>query len=121
MKTKAKSLKKSPSVIRIAVLENPETKRTVYAGVTKDGRLGKRDAQHLGVKKVATWTEVEAKSWAQATKAVIEPRSDQVQPRWISSHDPLLFCCANSHLRACSVIASSTGCTRAMSVNSRMP
>jgi len=80
MKTKAKSLKKYLSIIRIAVLENPETKRQVYARVTQDGKLGKRDAEHLGVKKVATWTEVEAKTWAQATKAVKAGRGRKVAP-----------------------------------------
>jgi hypothetical protein len=72
--------KKSLPIIRIAVLENPKTKRKVYAGVTRDGHLGKRDAAHLGVKKVATWTEVEAKSWAQATKAVKAGRGRKVAP-----------------------------------------
>src|SRR5438128_12668403 len=76
MKTKAKSL----SVIRIAVLENPETKRKVLERVTADGRLSKRAAAKLGVKKVAAWTEVEAKSWAQATKAVRAGKGKKVAP-----------------------------------------
>ncbi len=71
--------KQSP-IIRIAVLENPETTRKVYARVTKDGHLGKRDAQHLGVKKVATWVEVPAKSWKQATAAVRAGRGKKVAP-----------------------------------------
>ena len=76
MKTKAKSL----SVIRIAVLENPETKRQVYARVTQDGKLGKRDAQHLGAKRVGSWVEVEAKTWKQATRALKAGRGRKVAP-----------------------------------------
>jgi len=64
-----KSLKKSPSVIRIAVLKSP-TGREVLERVTADGKLSKRAAAKLGVKKVGTWTEVQAKGWAQATKLV---------------------------------------------------
>ena len=71
--------KQSP-IIRIAVLENPETKRKVMARVTQGGKLGKRDAQHLGVKKVAAWIEVEAKSWSQATRAVKAGRGRKVAP-----------------------------------------
>ncbi len=71
--------KQSP-IIRIAVLENPETKRKVMARVTQAGRLGKRDAQHLGAKKVATWIEVEAKSWKQATKLVRAGKGKKVAP-----------------------------------------
>jgi len=77
MKTKAKVL----SVIRIAVLENPETKRKVCIRVTKDGHLaGLRYVQRFGVKKVATWMEVEAKSWAQATKLVRAGKGKKVAP-----------------------------------------
>lgn len=67
--TKPTSDKKSAPVIRLVALKNPTTKRDVFARVTADGRLGKRDAEHLGVKKVAAWLEVVAKSWAEATKA----------------------------------------------------
>ena len=80
MKTKAKSLKKSPSIIRIAVLKNPKSDREVLERVTADGRLSKRAAAKLGVKKVATWTEVEAKSWKQATAAVKAGRGRKVAP-----------------------------------------
>ena len=65
---KAPSSQKRSPVIRVAVLTNPKTKRTVFARVTSDGRLGKRDAKHLGVKRVAKWLEVAASRWAQATK-----------------------------------------------------
>ena len=80
MKTKAKSLKKSPSVIRIAVLKNPKTDREVLERVTADGRVSKRGAAKFGVKKVAAWVEVEAKTWAQATKAVKAGRGKKVAP-----------------------------------------
>ncbi len=76
MKTKAKSL----SIVRIAVVENPDTKRRVYGGVTADGRFSKRAAAKLGIKKITTWTEVEAKSWAQATKAVKAGKGKKVAP-----------------------------------------
>jgi hypothetical protein len=76
MKTKAKSL----SVIRIAKLKNPKTDREVLERVTADGRLSKRAVAKLGVKKVATWTEVEAKTWAQATKLVRAGKGKKVAP-----------------------------------------
>ncbi len=71
---------KSLSIIRIAVLENPETKRKVMARVTQAGKLGKRDAQHLGVKKVTSWVEVAAQSWSQATKLVRAGKGKKVAP-----------------------------------------
>ena len=70
MKMATKASSKRGSVIRVATLQNPKTKRQLFVRVTKDGKLGKRDAQHLGVKQVAAWVEVPAKSWAQATKLV---------------------------------------------------
>ena len=77
MKTKAKSL----SVIRIVVLENPETKRKVLERVTRDGKLSKRAAAKLGVKKVASWLEVEAKSWKAASRAVRAGKGKKVAVR----------------------------------------
>jgi hypothetical protein len=57
-------------VIRIASLKNPATGRGVLERVTADGRLGSRAAKKLGVKRVASWTEVEAATWAEATKLI---------------------------------------------------
>lgn len=66
---KAASTKRG-SVIRIAALQNPKTKRTVFERVTADGRLSKRAAAQLGIKRVEAWKEVEARTWAAATKLV---------------------------------------------------
>lgn len=62
--------KPTKGIIRIAVLKNRATGRDVLERVTADGRLSKRAAKHLGVKKVTDWTEVEADGWAAATKIV---------------------------------------------------
>jgi len=72
-------LKKSLPIVRIAKLKSPAG-REVLVRVTQDGRLGKRDAQHLGVKNVATWIEVEAKTWKQATKLVRIGKGKKVAP-----------------------------------------
>ncbi|MGH2406355.1 MAG: hypothetical protein ACRDGN_18115 [bacterium] len=83
MKTKkAKTSSKAAPIIRVATITNPKTKRVCLVRVTADGRLvGARYARHFGVKKVATWTEVEARSWAQATKAVRGGKGKQVHAR----------------------------------------
>jgi hypothetical protein len=78
MKTKARSFKQSP-IIRIAKLKS-KSGREIYERVTADGRLSKRAAAKLGVKKVSTWVEVEAKSWAQATKLVRAGKGKKVAP-----------------------------------------
>ncbi len=64
------SAKPTSRVIRLVALKNAQTKRQVFARVTANGRLGTRDAKHLGVKRVAAWVEVEASRWAAATKLV---------------------------------------------------
>jgi hypothetical protein len=69
MKTKVKALKQSPSIIRIAKLKS-KSGREIYERVTADGKLSKRAAVKLGITKVATWVEVEAKTWAAATAQV---------------------------------------------------
>jgi hypothetical protein len=57
--------------IRIAVLTNPATTRTIYERVNGKGQIAKHAAKRLGIpRQVAKWTEVEAKSWKQATTAV---------------------------------------------------
>ena len=61
--------KKSLPIIRIAKLKSPAG-REVLERVTRDGKLSKRAAAKLGVKKVATWIEVEAKSWKEAAQLV---------------------------------------------------
>ncbi len=75
----ASSSQKRAPVIRLTELTNPKTKKTVYARVASDGRLGKRDAEHLGIKKVTAWLEVEAKTWADATKAARAGRGRKVR------------------------------------------
>ena len=70
MSRSKKSSPKSGPVIRVAQITNPTTKRVILVRVTRDGKLSKRDAEHLGTKRVAQWVEVEARSWKQATAAV---------------------------------------------------
>ena len=62
--------KSTKGIIRIAIVKNRATGRDVLERVTADGRLTTRAAKHLGVRSVKSWTEVEAESWAQATKMV---------------------------------------------------
>jgi hypothetical protein len=66
-------------VIRVATLTNPRTKRTVLERVTAKGLLSKRAAKHLGVKKVASWVEVAAQRWADATKLVRAGKGKKVR------------------------------------------
>jgi hypothetical protein len=72
MKTKRapKTQARGTPVVRVVALKNPRTGKTVLVRAAKDGHLGKRDATHLGVKRVSSWVEVEAASWAEATKLV---------------------------------------------------
>ena len=56
-------------VIRIVVLTNPKTKREALQRVNAEGRLIDARAQkRFDVKRVERWTEVEADTWAEATK-----------------------------------------------------
>ena len=81
MSRKKAASPKSGSVIRIATLTNPKTKRQVFERVTADGRLSKRAAANLGVKRVAKWIEVAASSWAQATKLARAGKGKTVMAR----------------------------------------
>ncbi|PYO40391.1 MAG: hypothetical protein DMD33_17890 [Gemmatimonadetes bacterium] len=70
--------KQSP-IIRIAVLKS-KNGREIFERVTREGKLSKRAAKHLGTKKVTSWTEVEARSWKSATKLVRAGRGRKVAP-----------------------------------------
>jgi len=65
------SARKQLPIVRIARLTNPKTKRASFVRLTAAGHLVGARYQHIfGVRKVATWTEVAAKSWKEATKLV---------------------------------------------------
>ena len=70
---------KSLSIIRITKLKSPAG-HEVLERVTADGKLSKRAAAKLGVKKVAAWIEVEATRWAQATRMVRAGKGKKVAP-----------------------------------------
>jgi len=55
-------------VIRVATIKNPRTGKTILVRVTTDGRLDKRTAAHLGIKRASSWVEVATARWAVATK-----------------------------------------------------
>jgi hypothetical protein len=56
-------------VIRLVAIKNEKSGREALVRVTRDGRVtDARTAARVGAKKpFASWTEVEADSWAQAT------------------------------------------------------
>jgi len=71
---------KQGAVIRVAQVTNPRTQRVVMLRVTAAGRIaGRRYIKLYKVAKVATWVEVEATSWKQATAAVKGGRGKKVR------------------------------------------
>ena len=72
--------KKQSPIIRVAQVKSPTTGKMICLRVTADGRIaGRRYVQQYKVAKVATWVEVEAQSWARATKAVKAGRGKRVR------------------------------------------
>lgn len=57
-------------VIRIIEVVNPKTKRKALIRVNAEGQPGAVERKRYGVQRAATWTEVAAKTWAAATKAL---------------------------------------------------
>ena len=73
--------KTSKPVIRVAKLTNPTTKRDVFERVTSDGRLSKRAAKQLGIKRAEQWLEVAAERWSEATKAARAGKGKRVRAK----------------------------------------